>query len=190
MYNQPLCCPSQQRLQTDTGEQLNVLASAFPIRTTICVMLLVSHADMLCRMELKLSMDIKTLRGPLCVWLPPPPGDRMWFSFLEPPQLQVTASPLVNMSCFSCRRPLVPAALQSPATCPCMLQAQALQTVIATNCSLLYPAVQPRCLCVQRLWKLSSKGIQRLPQYCKDCLLSPIVLTQEQCCGLPSLQHI
>lgn len=47
-------------------------------------------------MELKLSMDIKALRGPLCVWLPPPPGDRMWFSFLEPPQLQVTASPLVN----------------------------------------------------------------------------------------------
>ena len=51
-----------------------------------------------CRMELKLSMDIKTLRGPLCVWLPPPPGDRMWFSFMEPPQLQVTASPLVTLS--------------------------------------------------------------------------------------------
>lgn len=53
----------------------------------------------MCRMELKLSMDIKALRGPLCVWLPPPPGDRMWFSFLEPPQLQVTASPLVNTTC-------------------------------------------------------------------------------------------
>ncbi len=50
-----------------------------------------------CRMELKLSMDIKALRGPLYVWLPPPPGDRMWFSFLEAPQLQVTASPLVRL---------------------------------------------------------------------------------------------
>ncbi len=50
-----------------------------------------------CRMELKLSMDIKALRGPLYVWLPPPPGDRMWFSFLEAPQLQVTASPLVGL---------------------------------------------------------------------------------------------
>jgi hypothetical protein len=48
-------------------------------------------------MELKLSMDIKALRGPLYVWLPPPPGDRMWFSFLEAPQLQVTASPLVGL---------------------------------------------------------------------------------------------
>ena len=59
-------------------------------------------------MELKMSMDIKTLRGPLCVWLPPPPGDRMWFSFMEPPQLQVTASPLVRLCClwlaYSCQR--------------------------------------------------------------------------------------
>ena len=65
-------------------------------------------------MELKLSMDIKTLRGPLCVWLPPPPGDRMWFSFLEPPQLQVTASPLVNVPCISslpARPPAAPSSL-------------------------------------------------------------------------------
>ncbi|KAL0038199.1 hypothetical protein WJX79_007719 [Trebouxia sp. C0005] len=52
-------------------------------------------AQSISKMELKLSMDIKALRGPLYVWLPPPPGDRMWFSFLEAPQLQVTASPLV-----------------------------------------------------------------------------------------------
>ena len=49
-----------------------------------------------CRMQLRLSMDIKALRGPLVVWVPPPPGDRLWFSFLEPPQLQITASPLVS----------------------------------------------------------------------------------------------
>lgn len=64
------------------------------------------------RMELKLSMDIKALRGPLCVWLPPPPGDRMWFSFLEPPQLQVTASPLVNNPCHP-PPPLLPVLLVS-----------------------------------------------------------------------------
>ena len=55
---------------------------------------------MWCRMSLRLSMDIKALRGPLVVWVPPPPGDRLWFSFLEPPQLQVTASPLVSSSVF------------------------------------------------------------------------------------------
>lgn len=56
---------------------------------------------------MRLSMDIKALRGPLVVWVPPPPGDRLWFSFLEPPQLQVTASPLVSNSILidleSCR---------------------------------------------------------------------------------------
>lgn len=52
---------------------------------------------MQCRMQLRLSMDIKALRGPLVVWVPPPPGDRLWFSFLEPPQLQITASPLVSL---------------------------------------------------------------------------------------------
>lgn len=69
------------------------------VKHTLCITHGRQHfvACCACRMELKLSMDIKALRGPLYVWLPPPPGDRMWFSFLEAPQLQVTASPLVGL---------------------------------------------------------------------------------------------
>lgn len=49
-------------------------------------------------MQLRLQLDIKALKGPMCVWMPPPPGDRLWFSFVKPPQLETTATPLVHPS--------------------------------------------------------------------------------------------
>lgn len=49
------------------------------------------------RMQLKLKLEVKSLKGPIYVWMPPPPGDRLWFSFVDPPQLVATATPLVRI---------------------------------------------------------------------------------------------
>lgn len=32
--------------------------------------------------------------GPIIVWLAPPPSNRMWISFLQPPKIKVSAKPL------------------------------------------------------------------------------------------------
>lgn len=49
-----------------------------------------------CRMQLKLRLDIKSLKGPIYAWIPPPPGDRLWFAFVTPPKLVAAATPLVT----------------------------------------------------------------------------------------------
>ncbi len=46
-------------------------------------------------MQLRLHLHIKSLRGHVYAWVPPPPGDRLWFSFVEPPELQAVATPMV-----------------------------------------------------------------------------------------------
>ena len=47
-------------------------------------------------MQLRLSLNIKELEGPVYAWLPPPPGDRIWWSFVTPPRLVAEATPLVG----------------------------------------------------------------------------------------------
>ncbi len=47
-------------------------------------------------MQLRLHLHIKSLRGHVYAWVPPPPGDRLWFSFVEPPELQAVATPMVR----------------------------------------------------------------------------------------------
>jgi hypothetical protein len=29
------------------------------------------------------------------LWVPPPPSDRLWFAFVEPPNVTIKASPLI-----------------------------------------------------------------------------------------------
>ena len=66
----------------------------------------VRHAILQCtvmyRMQLRLRLDIKSLKGPVYLWMPPPPNDRLWFSFVTPPQLVATATPLVRSSELTC----------------------------------------------------------------------------------------
>ena len=50
------------------------------------------------RMQLRLRLEITALKGPMYVWVPPPPGDRLWFSFVTAPQLVASATPLVRAS--------------------------------------------------------------------------------------------
>jgi len=47
-------------------------------------------------MQLRLHLHIKSLRGHVYAWVPPPPGDRLWFSFVEPPELHAVATPMVR----------------------------------------------------------------------------------------------
>ena len=47
------------------------------------------------RIPLRLSLTFSLLEGPMCAWLPPPPGNRLFFSFVSPPTLEVTARPEV-----------------------------------------------------------------------------------------------
>ena len=50
-------------------------------------------AERLARMQLRLQLEITTLRGTIVAWVPPPPGDRLWFAFVTPPQLEAKAEP-------------------------------------------------------------------------------------------------
>lgn len=67
-------------------------------------------ADRVARMQLRLQLDIQSVKGPIVAWVPPPPGDRLWFSFTSPPELVADARPLVRChrhcaeQCCSCCR--------------------------------------------------------------------------------------
>ncbi len=52
-------------------------------------------------MQLRLCVDIRSLKGDICAWLPPPPGDRLWYSFMSAPSLEFDVKPLVSPRCFS-----------------------------------------------------------------------------------------
>ena len=52
-------------------------------------------ADRISALPLRLALHIKALNGPVCLWLPPPPSDRLWLAFLKPPELRAEARPEV-----------------------------------------------------------------------------------------------
>jgi len=47
-------------------------------------------------MPLRVSLTFELLEGTMCVWMPPPPGDRLFWSFLSPPKLVLRASPEIG----------------------------------------------------------------------------------------------
>ncbi|KAK9815183.1 hypothetical protein WJX73_010239 [Symbiochloris irregularis] len=53
-------------------------------------------ADRITRMQLRLQLEVTSIKGPIVAWVPPPPGDRLWFSFVSPPELVADARPLVS----------------------------------------------------------------------------------------------
>jgi hypothetical protein len=46
-----------------------------------------------CRAPLRVALTFSELEGTMCVWVPPPPGDRLFWSFLAPPRLSLKARP-------------------------------------------------------------------------------------------------
>ncbi|KAK9843022.1 hypothetical protein WJX74_005735 [Apatococcus lobatus] len=53
-------------------------------------------AESINKMQLRVCIDIRSLRGDICAWLPPPPGDRLWYSFLSAPSLELDVKPVVG----------------------------------------------------------------------------------------------
>ena len=50
------------------------------------------------RMHLRVRVDIHSLQGTVCAWVPPPPNDRLWFGFVSAPELRAEATPLLNQN--------------------------------------------------------------------------------------------
>ena len=41
-------------------------------------------------------MTVSTLEGTMVAWVPPPPGNRLFYSFVAPPRLELSAKPEVR----------------------------------------------------------------------------------------------
>lgn len=53
-----------------------------------------------CRIPLRVKLTFSHIEGPMCIWMPPPPGDRLFWSFLSPPKLQIDAKPQIGDRVF------------------------------------------------------------------------------------------
>lgn len=49
-----------------------------------------------CRIPLRLSVTASLLEGTMVAWVPPPPGNRLFYSFVAPPKLELSAKPEVR----------------------------------------------------------------------------------------------
>lgn len=73
-------------------------------------------------MPLRLSLTFSVLEGTMVAWVPPPPGNRLFISFLRPPRLVVTAKPEVStqwrLRCLHLHLLLAPGPTATPRTSP------------------------------------------------------------------------
>lgn len=53
-----------------------------------------SIVESVARTPVNLEVTISELDGNVMVWMPPPPSNNLWVSFLEPPKLKLHARPL------------------------------------------------------------------------------------------------
>jgi hypothetical protein len=49
------------------------------------------------RIPLRLSVTVSLLEGTMVAWVPPPPGNRLFYSFVAPPRLELSAKPEVRL---------------------------------------------------------------------------------------------
>ena len=66
--------------QQSVGKELYLLSGGVPL---------------VCRMHLRIQVDIHSLQGTVCAWVPPPPNDRLWFGFITAPELKAEVTPIV-----------------------------------------------------------------------------------------------
>ena len=55
-----------------------------------------SSPSVLHRMHLRIQVDINSLQGTVCAWVPPPPNDRLWFGFITAPELKAEVTPILS----------------------------------------------------------------------------------------------
>ena len=89
----------QQQQQRRKPFAARAAAAAMPLRRRLAGVgraLADAAAERLANIPLRVSLRVTRLSGPVVLWVPPPPGDRMWFSFVEPPALSVEARPVLG----------------------------------------------------------------------------------------------
>jgi len=59
-----------------------------------------STAAHISKIPLRVQLTFSSLEGPMCLWIPPPPGDRVFWSFLTPPRLNIAATPQIGDRVF------------------------------------------------------------------------------------------
>ncbi|KAI8106919.1 hypothetical protein M9434_001572 [Picochlorum sp. BPE23] len=59
-----------------------------------------STAAHISKIPLRVKLTFSHIEGPMCIWMPPPPGDRLFWSFLSPPKLQIDAKPQIGDRVF------------------------------------------------------------------------------------------
>jgi len=52
-----------------------------------------STASRLASIPLRVKLTFSALEGPMCAWVMPPPSDRLFWSFLKPPKISISAKP-------------------------------------------------------------------------------------------------
>lgn len=52
-----------------------------------------SAASQIYNMPLRVSLTFEVLEGSICAWIPPPPGNRLFWSFLAPPRMVIKSKP-------------------------------------------------------------------------------------------------
>lgn len=67
-----------------------------PARSPVCAPLAPAPLHVRCSIPLRLSLTFSLLEGTMCAWVPPPPGNRAFYSFVAPPRLELTARPEVR----------------------------------------------------------------------------------------------
>jgi hypothetical protein len=70
------------QLRQKTAQKLRKLADSTAMRIS--------------NLPLRVSLTFSVLEGTMCVWIPPPPGDRLFWSFLSPPKLELKATPQIG----------------------------------------------------------------------------------------------
>ena len=90
------------------GQPLPCLPACLPACLLGCLRSMCpSSAPCPCSIPLRLSLTFSLLEGTMCAWVPPPPGNRAFYSFVAPPRLELTARPEVGQP-KNCTMLLVP----------------------------------------------------------------------------------
>jgi hypothetical protein len=78
------------------GARARALDAALPLRRRLAGVgraLADAAADRIARIPLRVRLHVTHLSGTVILWLPPPPGDRLWFSFADAPTFACDAAP-------------------------------------------------------------------------------------------------
>eukprot|EP00890_Picochlorum_soloecismus_P005587 jgi/Picsp_1/6029/NSC_03383-R1_protein isoform b len=83
--------------ETKTGRpQLSPLESFRQTAAQKLRQLADSTAVHISRIPLRISLKFSLIEGQMCAWVPPPPGNRIFWSFLTPPNLKIDAKPRIG----------------------------------------------------------------------------------------------